>query len=190
MSTNLPKIPGGKTEKHIYFRRTLMSQFHVTRSGRIALAGLAIIGSLSILGLPQTSFADNTAAPAATAPAAAPAAPAAPAKPAVAKKKVAAKKKVVAKKKVAAKKKGHHGPVFVGVVTAVNRDSSPMTIVASRSLGKKGGDIVFGGDITSHTMVMKGRKHISAKDIKSGEKVVIHYKASMGTLVVTGVSVR
>ena len=187
MFTNLPKIPGGKTENHLSFRRTLMSQFHVTRSGRIALAGLAIIGSLSILGLPQTSFADNTAAPAATAPAAA---PAAPAKPAVAKKKVAAKKKVVAKKKVAAKKKGHHGPVFVGVVTAVNRDSSPMTIVASRSLGKKGGDIVFGGDITSHTMVMKGRKHISAKDIKSGEKVVIHYKASMGTLVVTGVSVR
>jgi len=169
-----------------------MSQFQVTRSGRIALAGLAIIGSLSILGLPQTSFADNTAAPAATAPAAtAPAAaPAAPAKPAAAKKKVASKKKAVAKKKVAAKKKGHHGPVFVGVVTAVNRDSSPMTIVASRSLGKKGGDIVFGGDITSHTMVMKGRKHISAKDIKSGEKVVIHYKASMGTLVVTGVSVR
>ncbi len=166
-----------------------MSQHHVSHSGRIALAGLAILGSISILGLPQTSFADNTAAPATTAPAAtAPAA--APAKPAAAVKKASSKKKAVAKKKVVAKKKGHHAPTFVGVVTAVNMDSSPMTIVASRSLGKKNGNIVFGGDITSHTMVMKGHKHISAKDIKSGEKVVIHYKAAMGTLVVTGVSVR
>lgn len=166
-----------------------MSQHHVSHSGRIALAGLAVLGSISILGIPQTSFADNTAAPAATAPAAAPATTA-PSKPAVTKKKVVSKKKPVTKKKVIAKKKGHHAPTFVGVVTAVNSDSSPMTIVASRSLGKKNGNIVFGGDITSHTMVMKGHKHISAKDIKSGEKVIIHYKAAMGTLVVTGVSVR
>lgn len=170
-----------------------MSQHHISTSGRIALAGLAIIGSISIVGLPQASFADNTpaapATPAATA-AATPAPAAAPAKPAAVKKKVVAKKKAVTKKKVMAKKSGHHSPTFVGVVTAVNRDSSPMTIVATRSLGKKTGDIVFGGDITSHTMVMKGHKHLSAKDIKSGEKVVIHYKAAMGTLVVTGVSVR
>ena len=167
-----------------------MSQHHVSHSGRIALAGLAILGSISILGLPQTSFADNTAAPATTAPAAAPAAAPATTAPAAVVKKASSKKKAVAKKKVVAKKKGHHAPTFVGVVTAVNMDSSPMTIVASRSLGKKNGNIVFGGDITSHTMVMKGHKHISAKDIKSGEKVVIHYKAAMGTLVVTGVSVR
>ncbi len=168
-----------------------MSQHHMSLSGRIALAGLAIIGSVSMLGLPQVSFADNTPAAAPAAPAAtAPAKPAAaPAKP-VAKKKPVTKKKAAAKKKVVAKKKGHHAPAFVGVVTSVNLDSSPMTLVAKRSLGKKQGNIVFGGDITSHTIVMKGHKHLSAKAIKAGDKVVIHFKAAMGTLVVTGVSIR
>lgn len=82
------------------------------------------------------------------------------------------------------------GPSFSGTITATDLSASPMTVVAVRSLGKKKGDFVFGGILTSHTVIMKGKKHIKASDLAKGQKAVIYYKKAMGTLVITKIWVR
>ncbi|MHB1925930.1 MAG: hypothetical protein ACYCRD_01520 [Leptospirillum sp.] len=151
---------------------------------RLAWSALAIAGTVALLASPKVVIADNAApAPAtAPAPAATPASKPAPAKKAMAKKKPAVKKHM--------KKASYTGPSFAGRVVATDMSASPATIVVSRSLGKKKGHIVFGGDLTSHTVIMKGHKHVKASAIRSGEKVVVHYKRSMGSLVVTSVWIR
>lgn len=143
---------------------------------RLAWSALAIAGTFALLASPKVVIADNAA------PAAAPASKPAPAKKTMAKKKPAVKKHM--------KKSSYTGPSFAGRVVATDLSASPATIVVSRGLGKKKGHIVFGGDLTSRTVIMKGHKHVKASAIRSGEKVVVHYKRSMGSLVVTSVWIR
>lgn len=141
---------------------------------RFAWSLVAVFGSTALLLAPQLSFADN----------AAPAAPAAPAPAAPAKKP--AKKMAMPKKHPA--KPRYKGLSFAGTVVATDLSASPQTIVVSRGRGKK--EIVFGGALTAHTAVVKGRKHVRPSAIKTGEKVVVHYKRAMGTLIVTGIWIR
>ncbi len=158
-----------------------MSFNHSRTISRISWSFLAVFGSLALLSSPGLTLADNApAAPAASAPAA----PAAPAKPMAPAKKAAPKKKVVKKKQM------HMGPSFSGTIRATDLSASPMTVVAVRSLGKKKGDFVFGGILTSHTVIMKGKKHIKASGLETGQKAVIYYKRAMGTLVITKIWVR
>ncbi len=149
---------------------------------RLTWSTLAAVGSLALLLVPQSGFADNTA-PAPQAPAAAPAAPAAPAKPAAPApaKKAPVKKKAMAKKHPV--KSGYKGLSFAGTVLSTDLSESPQTIVVSRGMGKK--EIVFGGDLTAHTVILKGHKHVKASSLEKGDKVVVHYKKAMGTLIVT-----
>lgn len=145
---------------------------------RLAWSALAIAGTVALLASPKVVIADNAAPATAPAPASKPA----PAKKAMAKKKPAVKKHM--------KKASYTGPSFAGRVVATDLSASPATIVVSRGLGKKKGDIVFGGDLTSRTVIMKGHKHVKASAIRSGDKVVVNYKRSMGSLVVTSVWIR
>lgn len=158
-----------------------MSRTKSVTLSRLSWSMLAVFGSIALLVAPQLSFADNTAPPAPASPAA-PMAPMAPApvahKPAPAKKKVMAKKQHI--------KGGYKGLSIMGKVVATDLSDSPKTLVVSRSLGKKG-SLVFGGDLTSHTAIMKGRKHVKASAIKAGQKVTVHYKKAMGSLIVTEV---
>jgi hypothetical protein len=149
---------------------------------RLAWSALAIAGTFALLASPKVVIADNAAPATAPAPAASPASKPAPAKKAMAKKKPAVKKHM--------KKASYTGPSFAGRVVATDLSASPATIVVSRDLGKKKGHIVFGGDLTSRTVIMKGHKHVKASAISRGEKVVVHYKRSMGSLVVTSVWIR
>ncbi len=145
---------------------------------RLAWSALAIAGTVALLASPKVVIADNAAPATAPAPASKPA----PAKKAMAKKKPAVKKHM--------KKASYTGPSFAGRVVATDLSASPATIVVSRGLGKKKGNIVFGGDLTSRTVIMKGHKHVKASAIRSGDKVVVNYKRSMGSLVVTSVWIR
>lgn len=155
---------------------------------RLAWSALAIAGTFALLASPKVVIADNAAPATTPAPATAPAPAAAPAsKPAPAKKSMAKKKPAVKKHM---KKASYTGPSFAGRVVATDLSASPATIVVSRGLGKKKGHIVFGGDLTSRTVIMKGHKHVKTSAIRSGEKVVVHYKRSMGSLVVTSVWIR
>jgi hypothetical protein len=149
---------------------------------RMAFSALAIAGSVALLVSPKVVMADNPA-PAAAPQTTAPAAPAAPAK-----KPVAMKKKPAVKKHV--KKASYKGPSFAGRVVATDLSSSPATLVVSRTLGKKKGTIVFGGDLTSRTVIMKGHKRVKASAIKSGQRVVVHYRKAKGSLTVTSVWIR
>lgn len=160
-----------------------MSFNHSRIISRLSWSFLAVFGSLALLASPRLTLADNAPAPAASAPAASTPAPA-PAKPMAPAKKAAPKKKVVKKKHM------HMGPSFTGTITAMDLSASPMTVVAVRSLGKKKGDFVFGGILTSHTIIMKGKKHIKPSALKKGQKAVIYYKRAMGTLVITKIWVR
>ncbi|MHB1606611.1 MAG: hypothetical protein ACYCTV_09515 [Leptospirales bacterium] len=162
----------------------------VTRS-RFTWSVMAVFGSIALLVAPQMSFADN-AAPASPASPATPASPAAPTAPApAAHKPVPAKKKAMHKKHPVrhAAKAGYKGLSIMGKVVATDLSASPETIVVSKSLGKKG-TLVFGGDLTSHTVILKGRKHVKASAIKEGEKVTVHYKKAMGSLIVTKICIR
>lgn len=145
---------------------------------RLAWSALAIAGTVALLASPKVVIADNAAPATAPAPASKPA----PAKKAMAKKKPAVKKHM--------KKASYTGPSFAGRVVATDLSASPATIVVSRGLGKKKGNIVFGGDLTSRTVIMKGHKHVKASAIRSGDNVVVNYKRSMGSLVVTSVWIR
>ena len=150
---------------------------------RMAVSFLAILGSFALLVSPEVVMADN-AAPAAAPQTTAPAAPAAPAK-----KPVATKKKPAVKKKHV-KKASYKGPSFEGRVVATDLSASPATLVVSRSLGKKKGTVVFGGDLTSRTVIMKGHKRVKASAIKRGQRVVVHYRKAKGSLTVTSVWIR
>ncbi len=152
---------------------------------RMAVTLVAVLGSFALLVSPEVVMADNsTPAAPATSPQATP--PAAPASPA--KKPVAAKKKKAVKKHVM--KASYKGPSFAGRVVATDLSSSPATLVASRSLGKKKGTVVFGGDLTSRTVIMKGHKRVKASAIKRGQRVVVHYRKAMGSLTITSVWIR
>ncbi|MCL4461857.1 MAG: hypothetical protein M1297_09155 [Nitrospirae bacterium] len=147
---------------------------------RLVLSMLAIAGSFALFSAPKIVMADNPAA----APAPQTSAPAAPAKKPMAMKKM----KPAVKKHV--KKASYKGPSFAGRVVATDLSSTPATIVVSRTLGKKNGTIVFGGDLTSRTVIMKGHKRVKASAIKSGQRVVVHYRKGMGSLTVTSVWIR
>ncbi|MHB1286900.1 MAG: hypothetical protein ACYCYP_10145 [Leptospirales bacterium] len=146
---------------------------------RLTWSTLAAVGSLALLLVPQSGFADNMAA-APAAPAASPAKPAAaaPATKAPVKKKAMAK---MAKKHPV--KSGYKGLSFTGTVVATDLSASPQTVVVSTGKGKK--ENVFGGALTAHTLILKGHKHVKASSIQQGDKVVVQYKKAMGTLIVT-----
>jgi hypothetical protein len=146
--------------------------------------GLMILSAMGLTVAPLSvgsALADN-AAPAGTAPAAtAPAKTAPAAKPAAKKAPV---KKVAKKHVKVAKKKVFHGPTFAGVVKHMDMNASPMTLVVVKNSGKKS-EFVFGGDLTSRTAIYKGKKKVGMSALKEGQKVVLHYRNTHGSVVIT-----
>jgi Cu/Ag efflux protein CusF len=119
------------------------------------------------------AFADNApAAKSTTAPAAKPAA-----------KKAA---KPAAKKHVKVARKVSHAPTFTGVIRHMDMNANPMTLVAVNNPGKKS-EFVFGGDLTSKTAVHKGKKKVGMGALKEGQKVVLHYHRSRGSIAITAI---
>ncbi|MDA8111547.1 MAG: hypothetical protein M0T83_03750 [Nitrospiraceae bacterium] len=148
--------------------------------------GLLSLMLLSALGWTVTplsmgiALADN----------AAPATPAAKTAPAKPQAKPAAKKAV--KKKVAKKhvRTAHKGaPVFVGSITHIDMNASPMTITVVKNAGKKS-EFVFGGDLSSRTVVFKGRKKVGMSALQKGQRVVLRYHRTHESIAVTAIHIR
>ncbi len=127
-----------------------------------------------------SALADNTA----------PAKPAATSAPAKATAKKPAAKKA-AKKKVAKKhvRHAHKGaPVFVGSIAHIDMNASPMTITVVKNKGKKS-ESVFGGDLSSRTLIYKGRKKVGMSALQEGQKVVVRYHRTHSSIAVTAIHI-
>lgn len=142
--------------------------------------GLMFLSTMGLTVAPLavgTALADNAPA---TAPA--PATTPAPAKAPAAKKAV----KPVAKKHAKVAKKASHVPTFTGVIRHMDMNASPMTLVAVNNAGKKS-EFVFGGDLTSKTIVFKGKKKVGMNGLKEGQKVVIHYHRTHAGIAISAI---
>ena len=149
--------------------------------------GLLSLMLLSALGWTIAPFSIGSAL-ADNAATTTPAATTAPAK-ATAKKPVAKKavKKKAAKKHVRHARKG--APVFVGSITHIDMNASPMTITVVKNAGKKS-EFVFGGDLSSKTVIFKGRKKVGMSALQEGQRVVLRYHRTHSSLVVTAIHIR
>ena len=145
--------------------------------------GLLSLMLLSALGWTVTplsmgiALADN----------AAPATPAAKTAPAKTQAKKPAVKKKVAKKHVRHAHKG--APVFVGSITHLDMNASPMTITVVKNAGKKS-EFVFGGDLSSRTVIFKGRKKVGMSALQEGQRVVLRYHRTHESIAVTAIHIR
>ena len=118
---------------------------------------------------------------------AAPATPAAKTAPAKTQAKKPAVKKKVAKKHVRHAHKG--APVFVGSITHLDMNASPMTITVVKNAGKKS-EFVFGGDLSSRTVIFKGRKKVGMSALQEGQRVVLRYHRTHESIAVTAIHIR
>ncbi len=145
--------------------------------------GLLSLMLLSALGWTVTplsmgiALADN----------AAPATPAAKTAPAKAQAKKPVAKKKAAKKHVRTAHKG--APVFVGSISHLDMNASPMTITVVKNAGKKS-EFVFGGDLSSRTMIFKGRKKVGMSALQEGQRVVLRYHRTHESIAVTAIHIR
>ena len=145
--------------------------------------GLLSLMLLSALGWTVTplsmgiALADN----------AAPATPAAKTAPAKAQAKKPVAKKKAAKKHVRTAHKG--APVFVGSISHIDMNASPMTITVVKNAGKKS-EFVFGGDLSSRTVVFKGRKKVGMSALQKGQRVVLRYHRTHESIAVTAIHIR
>lgn len=145
--------------------------------------GLLSLMLLSALGWTVTplsmgiALADN----------AAPATPAAKTAPAKAQAKKPVAKKKAAKKHVRTAHKG--APVFVGSISHLDMNASPMTITVVKNAGKKS-EFVFGGDLSSRTVVFKGRKKVGMSALQEGQRVVLRYHRTHESIAVTAIHIR
>ncbi len=145
--------------------------------------GLLSLMLLSALGWTVTplsmgiALADN----------AAPATPAAKTAPAKAQAKKPVAKKKAAKKHVRTAHKG--APVFVGSISHIDMNASPMTITVVKNAGKKS-EFVFGGDLSSRTMIFKGRKKVGMSALQEGQRVVLRYHRTHESIAVTAIHIR
>ncbi len=145
--------------------------------------GLLSLMLLSALGWTVTplsmgiALADN----------AAPATPAAKTAPAKAQAKKPVAKKKAAKKHVRTAHKG--APVFVGSISHIDMNASPMTITVVKNAGKKS-EFVFGGDLSSRTVVFKGRKKVGMSALQEGQRVVLRYHRTHESIAVTAIHIR
>ena len=149
--------------------------------------GLLSLMLLSALGWTVTPLSMGIALADNAAPAT-PAAKTAPAK-AQAKKPVAKKavKKKMAKKHVRTAHKGT--PVFVGSISHIDMNASPMTITVVKNAGKKS-EFVFGGDLSSRTVIFKGRKKVGMSALQEGQRVVLRYHRTHESIAVTAIHIR
>ncbi len=149
--------------------------------------GLLSLMLLSALGWTVTPLSMGIALADNAAPAT-PAAKTAPAK-AQAKKPVAKKavKKKMAKKHVRTAHKG--APVFVGSISHIDMNASPMTITVVKNAGKKS-EFVFGGDLSSRTVIFKGRKKVGMSALQEGQRVVLRYHRTHESIAVTAIHIR
>ena len=145
--------------------------------------GLLSLMLLSALGWTVTplsmgiALADN----------AAPATPAAKTAPAKAQAKKPVAKKKAAKKHVRTAHKG--APVFVGSISHIDMNASPMTITVVKNAGKKS-EFVFGGDLSSRTVIFKGRKKVGMSALQEGQRVVLRYHRTHESIAVTAIHIR
>lgn len=145
--------------------------------------GLLSLMLLSALGWTVSSLSMGIA----LADNAAPATPAAKTAPAKTQAKKPAVKKKVAKKHVRTAHKG--APVFVGSITHLDMNSSPMTITVVKNAGKKS-EFVFGGDLSSRTVIFKGRKKVGMSALQEGQRVVLRYHRTHESIAVTAIHIR